>query len=317
MRGFWLLFLISLFALLPEAWAEKQLYMMAATYAQETDLSKKAIAASWFVDSLWNFGQTAAYYSVTGEPISALGYLGYQYAASVPLVQENVRLQMEYKSWRERQKFLQEVAEVDGVSDLHVFTAGHMKNGNSLQPKLFSNSVIFVESEKAPPQVKGKEWIAIKKDENAMIRLSLKIQGEEAGTALEIPLKAFIAGKEVDPAIREEWATKIKDFYKGVGFFDRHITHHSANTHLQVESLLVLGDKQINLGEVASGDGVQKLLGIHWRQRAVRAVRNTFSSEPRAHQIGASHSVVYANADKHCSHWFKRFIGKEYIRHSP
>lgn len=298
---------------------EKQLYMLSAVYAQETRLPRAWVLGTWGVDAAWDLSQAGLYFHLTGDPYGAAAVFTYESGSSVALVTANLRAQMQGKAWWDRRKFLKEVAKLEGVEDLHVFTASELENASILNKTLRSRSIVFIEKNggETPKPVQGMNWIKVENLEAAKIRMHLDLGGMEAGIAdLEIPLKDFLAGHRMDSALRKEWIDKIEEFEKQASWWNRYFRHgHVQN--MRVRSSLIMGEMETDLGEVAVGKGVKKLVGITWKQNLMRGLRKGLGREVNPNPVfGSRHSTVYTEEQKKagCGTWFARLMGREFVR---
>jgi hypothetical protein len=122
--------------------------MLAEPRAGVVELNRFAVSGTVAASSVWNIGQTALYYSITGEPISTAIYGAYQIVSGAPMALGAVRAQAEGIALLRNKKELEQIAkENSNVRSIRVFSASRSQPTSLVSMRLHSTSLFFVEVE--------------------------------------------------------------------------------------------------------------------------------------------------------------------------
>jgi hypothetical protein len=204
-------FLIAvLFSL--QVWAgEARLYMLTTPIEQTTELTRGIKAAALAFDVLVVTTKATIAYHVAGRYPAGMVVLNGM-LTEVGTFTAETRGLMAAQSLHNRKKELQEIANGDGVEQIRVFTVGDFNNRGITSATLHSTSIVFAETNgEMPADHRGSEWVPVENPDHAKIRLTLRINGQEKGEPIDIPLEDLFNGTPaVDrPSERRKSRTQI------------------------------------------------------------------------------------------------------------
>jgi hypothetical protein len=260
--------------------AAPQVYMLSTPIEQTTELPK-ALAGAWLVSD-FGFAVFDAYigYHLTGIPytmlLTALNSLNLEVLTLYPKQRGLLMLLAEWK----RRKDMQEIANVDGVRRIRVFSAGRAERKDPISATLRSKSIVFIETDKTPPgDFISNGWIPVHDLAETKIDLRLRINDEPVGSPIEIPLRSLFSGEPMDPTARAEWISKIDEWNHGFSFLERNVTQKMTAQRKSVEASLEIHGIEHPLGELGSGIAVDRLLAINPTARLIAWVKKLRNQE--------------------------------------
>jgi hypothetical protein len=213
---------------------------------------------------------------------------------------------MAAQSLHNRKKELQEIANGDGVEQIRVFTVGDFNNRGITSATLHSTSIVFAETNgEMPADHRGSEWVPVENPDHAKIRLTLRINGQEKGEPIDIPLEDLFNGTHLDARIRQQWIDLLKDEKVGRKLPER-----------AIEGALEIDGAEYRIGkDVAANKSVDKILGTTLTHRAVSLVKGIFSDAPDQGKKLVTHNALVSDSPiQGCRDLFNRLIGKSYLR---
>jgi hypothetical protein len=315
-----LLLILSLVMPLLQAYAT-EVYLLSKPITRVDKVTNQWLMGNFAIDMAFRASSIGMAYYTTGSKTVAAGVAIDGLLSQIPATALNPRFRLQVWSGIKTRKNIKEIADLPGVTNIRLLTSGQMDNHDYFHATLYSRSMVFVETDGAPPpKIEASEWIHLKDLANAKLNLNLTIGNEPIGSPVEISIDQLFKGTTIDSELRNEWVDKIKTWEEQFSFLQRFNPFTSFNEAMSINAKLQINGQTFDIGEIANGKSVHKMLGNSMVQRLSRTVREVVLStpiEPQAKVKVKSADVIeeIASRDENpCSIAIKRALGTLYIR---
>lgn len=315
-----LLILVSFLTPLFGAYAN-EVYLLSKPITRMDKVTNQWLMGNFAIDMAFRASSIGMAYYTTGSKTIAAGVAIDGLISQIPATALNPRFRLQIWSGFKTRKNIKEIADLPGVTNVRLLTSGQMDNHDYFHATLYSRSMVFVETNGAPPsKIEGSEWIHLKDLTTAKLNLTLTIGSEQIGPPVEIPIDKLFQGTTIDAVQRYEWVTKIKTWEEQFSFLQRFNPFTSFNEAMSINAKLQINDQTFDIGEIANGKSVHKLLGNSMVQRLSHSIREVVLNtpiEPQAKVKVKSADVIEETASRAqnpCAIAIKRALGTLYIR---
>lgn len=302
--------------------AYAETYILSRPIEQATRLKLSWVAAS----SAYNLGvldipKVVVAYHTTGsvKAAAAVGALSLLYEAGfgAPVAPRgHLKLFAEWK----RRKNIQQIANIPGVNQIRLISAGKLENHSYLTATLHTKSIAFIETDGplSPDRPDFKDWQKVDDLDSSKLVLRLKKNGEETATPIEIPFKELFESKEIDPEHRAQWIAEVTKWDKSRPLKERLLSSSASGDQIAIETSIVMNGEETKIGDLASGKTIHKVLKntltdkvLNWAKK----LGNTGASKSPA-KIGSKNITVVEKEDfePSCKNIINTALGNLFLR---
>ncbi len=297
---------------------EKNIFMLSVPIKQSTKLNKILAATPALVSAAYTSSAVAGTYHLSHGNLKATAIMAaYQYIGEIPALTVQYRALLEAKGRWDQYSELQKIANIEHIDKIHIFTTGYANYVGIIPSGLSSSSVIFIESEKKNiPAIAGAEWIQIRDPQKSTAHLKLKIDGQQVGSSIEIPLKDFLAGAELNPETRKEWGRSIVAWKKTQPFLERFVIQKKFSKNVSISGSLFMNEEEIAFDEIAAGRGTQKIIKPGLLSKAISQAKYLLKLDKNPNPKLVRSIDVLAESDKNqsCTGLFRRLAQGNLVR---
>lgn len=301
--------------------SEKNIFMLSSPLKQIIKLNKPLVTVPIAISATYaTSGVMAAYHLSHGNlKVTAL-VAAYQYLGEIPVLSAQIRSLLEVQGRWSQFGDLQEIANLKSVNKIHIFTTGYADYKGLIPTKLNAASTIFVEAAaESLPDVKENHWILIKKPEDALVRMQLKMEGNIIGESIEISLQDFLNGEELNVEKRKNWGRAISTWKKTQSLLDRFIFQNNFMRQVSIRGSLFINGKEYALEEVATGQGTKKIINPGFISNAYSRLKYLLRLDDRpTPKLVRSIDVLSEPSTKgSCATFFQKLWKKTLVKISP
>jgi hypothetical protein len=292
--------------------------MLTKPIEQSTKLTRKAIGLYYAGNLTWELIKNAGIYIKTGSPHAVAGAIAWSVTAEPGLYALFFSHLNARAAWARRKK-MQEFAHLPSVNEMKVITAGHFESESGLVGTLHTNSIVFVKTDRALPEeiTNDGKWVLLKKLDSTQVVLSLKVGDTPLAHPVRMSIQELFDDKKMDPALRASWNANIDHWRKQFPLLSQINPYSALNKPLSIDASIVSADHEIDLGHLATGDSVRKILKSTPKDKALEWFHTSVLKEdPLEAHFSPATIEVRKNQRTSCFDMIRKLLGTLYIRES-